>query len=455
MTTYSHDLIVIGAGMAGINAAAKAADAGKRVVLIERDRVGGSCPIRGCIPTKALIRSAEVAHTARRAAEFGIRIPTVEVDFLAVMTRVRDIIDRGERGTREYVRSLDGVELVEGEARFRGPEQVAVADRTFSAPRIVVATGASPAVPPIPGLDDVAYLTSDTLLELTQLPQSLVVIGGGPIALELGQAMSRLGSHVTIIEVLPRLMPSEEPEVVDLLSAYLVAEGIEILTGVEIHEVTAGPAVVLTHNGTARTLRADAILVATGRQPETAALDLGAAGVETGKSGVTITNRLETSQPSVYAAGDVAGPPFGGFTPVSRRTGGEAAENALDLSPHDVAPDEGPWAVFTDPEFSMVGMTEAEAREAGHDVVVGTSEFTGGKARAWGEERGTVKVVVERGTRRILGARILAYHAADLINEIAVAMRAGDGTVHPILDAMHVHPTLAERVTGAVGSAKG
>jgi pyruvate/2-oxoglutarate dehydrogenase complex dihydrolipoamide dehydrogenase (E3) component len=456
MTDYSHDLIVIGAGMAGINATARAVDAGKRVALIERDRIGGTCPVRGCIPSKALIRSAEIAHEARRAAEFGVHVDGVWVDFAAVMKRVRGIIDRGSQGTTQYLESLDGVELVRGEGRLSGPEEVRVNGRAFSAPRIVIATGAAPGVPPIPGLSDVPYLTSDdVLLNLTHLPEALTVIGGGPIALELSQALSRLGSRVTVIEVLPRLLPDEEPEIVEMLTGYLRDEGIEILTGAEIHEVQAGPRVRLTHDGEERVLQGDALLIATGRTPQTEVLDLESVGVEFTKKGIPVNGHLETSRLSVLAAGDVVGPPYGAWTPVARYMGASAAENALGLKPHDVDTNPGARAIFTDPEIAMVGMTEAEAREAGHDVVVGTSTFSGGKARAWGEERGMAKVVLEKGTRRVLGARVLAYHASDLIHPIAVTMNAGDGSIDPLLHTMHVHPTLGERVFEAAKDAAG
>lgn len=455
VSTSSHDLIVIGAGMAGINATGRAAEAGKRVAIVERDRIGGTCPIRGCIPTKALVRSAEVAHEARRASEFGILIGEVGVDFAAVMARVRDIIDLGSNGARRYLESLDGVEVIDGEARLSAPNEVQVNGRTISAPRIIIAAGAAPGVPPIPGLADVPHLTSDDVLRLTELPRATVLIGGGPIALELGQALSRLGSKVTVVEVLPRLFPTEEPEIAEMLTGYLEGEGIEILTGAEIHEVAAGPTVHITHGGARRTLRGDALVVATGRRPATAALNLEAAGVELGKAGIRVDGRLETSQPGIFAAGDVVGLPFGAFTHVARMMGVAVAENALGIDPHEVDSDWGPRAVFTDPEFAMVGMTEAEAREAGHEVSVGTSTFSGGKARAWGEERGMVKVVLEAGSRRILGARVLAYHGADLIHPIAVAMNAGDGTIDPVLKTMHIHPTLGEVVLGAAKKAAG
>lgn len=446
---HSHDLIVIGAGMAGINATVRAAEDGRRVALVERGMIGGTCPTRGCIPTKALVRSAEIAHEVRRAGEFGIRVGEVEIDFAAVMDRVREIIARGSRGTRTYLESLGGVELVEGEARLTGPEEVRVNGRRLSAPRIVLATGAEPSVPPIPGLDDVPHLTSDDVLKLSELPRRLLMIGGGPIALELGQALSRLGARVTMVEVLPRLLPAEEPEIVDMLAGYLGGEGLEILVGAEIRDVRPGPSIVVAHAGAIRTLQGDALLVATGRAPATAALDLAAAGVELARTGVHVDERLQTTQPSIFAAGDVVGLPYGAFTHIARRMGVSVAENALGIRPHPVDPDLGPRAIFTDPEFAMVGMTEAAARDAGHEVSVGTATFSGGKARAWGEERGMAKVVIDSRSRRILGARVLAYHGSDLIHPVAVAMNAGDGTVEPMLRTMHIHPTLGEVVLAA------
>ncbi len=453
----THDLIVIGAGMAGINAVGRAVGDGRRIALVERGRFGGTCPTRGCIPSKTLVRSAEIAHEARRAGEFGIRVGAVEVDFAAVMARVRGIIDQGSRGARRYVESLDGVEIVDGEATFAsGAHTVTVGDRELSAPTIVIATGADPSVPPIPGLDTVPHWTSDDLLlRVEELPERLAIVGAGPIALELGQAMARLGSRVTMIEVAPRMLPAAEPELSDMLREYLTDEGLEILTGTEIVGVRPGPSVAIRHDGTARTIEADALMIATGRAPALDALALERTGVTTNGKGITVDAHLQTTRPGIFAAGDVVGAPYGQFTPVARMMGVSVAENILDPSPHDVDTDSGPTAIFTDPELSSVGLTEAAAHEAGHDVSVGTSTFRGGKARAWGEERGMVKVVVARGSRRILGAHILAYHGADLIHPVAVAMKAPGATVDPVLATLHIHPTLGEVVAAALADAAG
>ncbi len=379
MRTY--DLIVIGAGMAGINAVGRAAGDGRRIALIERGMFGGTCPTRGCIPSKALIQSAEIAHEARRAGEFGIRVAGVEVDFPTVMTRVRGIVEKGSRGARSYVESLDGVDILDGEATFASPDTVTVDGRELSAPRIIVATGAAPTVPPIPGLDRVPHWTSDDLLLATELPERLVVIGAGSIALELGQAMARLGSRVTMVEMQPRLLPDAEPEIADMLRGYLEDDGIEMLTGAAIDEVRPGPTVVVRHEGVTRSIDGDVLLVATGRGPAVEALGLERAGIATGRTGVTVDARLGTTRSGSFAAGDVVGLPYGAFTSVARRMGVSVAQNALGLDPHDVDTDVGPTAMFTDPELATVGLTEGAARDTGHDVAIGTETFSGGKAR--------------------------------------------------------------------------
>lgn len=452
------DLVVVGAGMAGINAAARASATGARVVVIERDRVGGTCPIRGCIPSKALIRCAEVAHEVARAGDFGIRVGRVEVDFAAVMDRVRRIIDKGAAGARGYLESLEGVELVEGEARLAGAEAVEVGGRTIRAPRILLATGAEAATPPIPGLEAVSPLTSDDLFGLGTLPGRILVVGAGPIALEMGQALHRLGARVTMVEVAPRLLPGVERPLADELGDLLREEGIEILVGAEIQRLARVPGGVrmdVAAGGAARVLEGDAVLVAAGRRACVGPLGLDAAGVAVDRRGVVVDARLRSmTSPTVWAAGDVLGPEWGQYTHVARRQGESAAANALDDDPHDVPHDVGPRAVFTDPELVSIGLTEEEAREQGHEVAVGTGEFSGGKARAWGQERGRVTVIAERGTGRLLGAHVLAYHGADLIHPVAVAMRCGDGTGAPLVAADHVHPTLGEVVKSAVAASQ-
>jgi pyruvate/2-oxoglutarate dehydrogenase complex dihydrolipoamide dehydrogenase (E3) component len=275
-----------------------------------------------------------------------------------------------------------------GEARFEGPGVVAVDGERLRAPRVVIATGAAPRPLPLPGLEEAGYLTSDDVLTLRELPERLLVIGAGPVGLELGQALGRLGSRVTMVEVADRLLAGGEPEVGEALAELLAGEGIELLLGAEVARVETrpdgGPRLAVEHDGRALALDGDAILLGAGRGPLVGPLRLEAAGVGGGPKGIPVDARLRTTQDGHYAAGDVLGPPFGAFTPTARRLGREAVDNALDLDPHDVSRDDGPTAIFTDPEAVTIGLTEAQAREAGHDVGVATSGFSGGKARAWG-----------------------------------------------------------------------
>jgi pyruvate/2-oxoglutarate dehydrogenase complex dihydrolipoamide dehydrogenase (E3) component len=345
---------------------------------------------------------------------------------------------------------------VEGEGRFVDATTVAVGDRLLSAPRIVITTGAVPSVPPIAGIDGTPYMTSDDLLQLTALPQRLLVIGAGPIALELGQALSRLGSTVSMVEVMPTLLPMGEPELVKVVADQLADEGVEILLGAAIDGVAPTPdggvRMTVTHDGSTRDLEGDALLVATGRAPDVAGLNLEAAGITADRRGLQVDARLETTADGVFAAGDVLGRPFGAFTHVARRLGLEVADNLFDWDAHDIDPDIGPTGIFTDPELASIGLTEQAARKAGHDVLVGTGHFRGGKARAWGEERGMVKIVASTDGS-ILGAHIVGYHAADLLHPVVVAMRSGTAAREIIRTSQHIHPTLGEVVKSAIDTA--
>lgn len=449
-----YDVIVVGAGMAGLNAVATAQASGARVALIERtERVGGTCPIRGCIPSKAMIRSAEIAHEARRAAEFGVHVGDVTVDFGEVMARVRGIIEQGSSGARGWIESLDGVDLIFGDGTLAAPDTVLVDGKELSAPKVLVTTGAAPTRIPIPGLDETPHLTSDDLiLDLEELPSSIVIVGAGPIGLELGQALSRFGAEVTLVEMLPQILPHAERTLADELAGYLAAEGITILTGTQItsaRPAKSGIELLIEKGGQESVLPGDALLLGVGRGPAVEGLGLDSAGVEHSAAGIPVDPRLKTNVDGVFAAGDVLGRPWGAFTHVARRLGREAAENALGIDPHDVDPDVGPTAIFTDPEYAAIGLTEEQAREAGHEVVVGRSGFSGGKARAWGEERGAAVLVGEKGTGKILGAQVLAYHGADLLHPVVVAMGASGSQASLLAGSPHLHPTLGEVVQSA------
>ena len=355
---YTHDLIVIGAGMAGLNAVGRAAGDGRRIALIERALIGGTCPTRGCIPTKAMIRSAEIAHEARRSSEFGVHVGSVTVDFAAVMERVRKIIQQGSDGSRRWAESLDGLEIVDGDATFAGPQTVVVNGRQLTSPRIVVATGAAPSVPPIPGLDRVPFWTSDDLLRASELPKRLLVIGAGPIALELGQAMSRFGSAVTMVEVAPTLLPRSEPEFVEMLRGFLDRRGHRDPHGG--HHRGGSPGTSAGHDRGRRHPHAagDVLLVATGRDAAVEGLGLEHTAVQADRHGVNVDPYLATGEEGSTPPVTWSGLPYGAFTHVARRMGISVAENALALSPHLADPDVGPTAIFTAPELAAVGLTE-------------------------------------------------------------------------------------------------
>jgi pyruvate/2-oxoglutarate dehydrogenase complex dihydrolipoamide dehydrogenase (E3) component len=452
-----YDVIVIGAGMAGVNAAWKAHEAGARVAVVERERLGGTCPIKGCVPTKALTRSAEIAHQARRAGEFGVHVGEISVDFAAAVGRIRQIAAQGENGVRGFFDSLESLDVFMGEARFADATTVAVGNERLNAPKIILATGASARRPDIPGLDETGFLTSDDVTQrITELPERLLVIGAGAVGLELGQALSRLGSSVSLIEITETLLPEAEPEVGETLAEALRAEGISLLLGARITGVWSEDGerkiAVETADGPV-TLVGDEILLGTGRVPAVDALDLGAAGIAHNGHGIDVGADLQTSRAGIYAAGDVVGAPYSPYTHVARRMGQEVVANVLDGAERPIDADPGPRAIFTDPEVAVIGMTEREAVDGGFAVSTGRSGFSGGKARALGEEGGFAKIVLEEGTRRILGATIVGYHGADLIHPIAVAMKAPGGVVDPILDAYHVHPTMGERVHEAAQAA--
>jgi len=459
---FDRNLVVIGAGSAGLVCAYIAAAVKSRVTLIEKHRMGGDCLYTGCVPSKALIKSARLISQIRRAPEFGIKSATVEVEFADVMERVRRVIkavephDSAERYTRL------GVECIEGEARIASPWSVeigtAAGTRTLTTRAIVIATGACPYVPPIPGIEDAGYVTSDTVWDLRQLPKRLVVLGGGPIGSELAQCFARLGSRVTQVETLPRILIREDPEISRMVSDRFQAEGIRILTD---HKATAvriengEKALVTTHDGKEVHLAFDRLLVAAGRIANTEGHGLEALGIPVTKARTVETNEfLQTLYPNIYACGDVAGP-FQ-FTHTASHQAWYAAVNALFGGLRKFRADYSviPWATFTDPEVARVGLNETEAKEKNIPYEVTTYGLDDlDRAIADGEAHGMVKVLTAPGTDKVLGATIVGEHAADLIIEYIAAMRHGIG-MNKILGTIHIYPTLAEANKYAAGAWK-
>jgi pyruvate/2-oxoglutarate dehydrogenase complex dihydrolipoamide dehydrogenase (E3) component/uncharacterized membrane protein YdjX (TVP38/TMEM64 family) len=453
---FDANLIVIGAGSAGLVTAYVAAAARAKVVLIEADRMGGDCLNTGCVPSKALIRAGRVAATARRAAEFGVATGPPLTDFTAVMDRVRGVIGQIEPHDSVERYTALGVDCVRGRARLASPWAVTVGDRTLTAPAIVIATGGTPALPPIPGLKDVPHVTSDSVWELAELPARLLVLGGGPIGCELAQAFRNLGSEVTLVEMLPGLLAREEATAGALLETVFTAAGIRVLTGCRAEAFQRRPGggrLRCTRGTTSQEVDFDMALIAVGRRARTEGLGLEDLGIELNPDGtVSVNEYLQTRLPNIHACGDVAGP--WQLTHVAAHQAWYCAMNALwgrfwrFRADYSVLP----ACVFTDPEVARVGLTEAEARATGQAVETVTYDLADlDRAIADGEARGFVKVVLRAGTDRILGATVVGAHAGETLGEFVLAMRHGLG-LRKILATVHSYPTMAEANKFAAGA---
>ena len=443
---FEVNTVVIGAGAAGLVASLIAAGARARVVLAEQHRMGGDCLHTGCVPSKSLIRSGRIKHLVDRAADFGLENASAEVDFPAVMARIRKIIARIEPHDSPARFTSLGVECVAGRALIESPYVVRVGGRRITTRSIVLATGARPLIPPIPGLDRIAYLTSDNVWNLEELPGRLLVLGGGPIGCELSQAFSNLGSRVTLMEMAPRILTREDPEVSELLADRFRAQGIRILPGhkaVEFAQDGSGPHVKAEHEGNFVREYFDQVLLALGRKPNVEGFGLEELEMPlTAGGAVEVDQYLRTGIPNIYACGDVAGPCQ--FTHMASHQAWFAAANALIGPFRRVNYKAVPWATFTDPEIARVGLSELEARERGIAYEVTRYDLDlHDRALADGEARGFIKVLTAPGKDRILGAAITGYHAADVIGEFVLAMTHGMG-LGKIAAATHIYPTILE-----------
>ncbi len=405
----------------------------------------------GCIPTKALVRSAEAIHTARRGDEYGFRAE-VEVDFPRIVERKSRIVAASRGGLERGLEQNPSIDLIRGWARFERPGVVAVDGRGLASERVIVASGVQPHIPAIPGLDEAGYLTNETVMDLDALPRRLIVLGGGAEGLEFGQAFHRFGSHVTIVQRNPRLAPKEDPEISAAIEEILRTEGLDILTGMTPTRVEPRDGAIVLEAGSGTTLEGDALLVSTGRRPhDLAELGIDEAGIEGDpERGIAIDEELRTSAPGVFAIGDVLGRVQ--HTHFATYTAGIAVANALAGEHRRYSLGRVPGAVFTDPEIASVGLTAEEAQAQGRKVKVGKQEMAKvGRARAMGETNGFVKFVVDADTDELLGMHVLAYHGADLLHEGVIAMNA-TGTVAPLMDCICIHPTFSEGVKAAAGS---
>jgi pyruvate/2-oxoglutarate dehydrogenase complex dihydrolipoamide dehydrogenase (E3) component/uncharacterized membrane protein YdjX (TVP38/TMEM64 family) len=455
---FDYNLIVIGAGSAGLVSAYIGATVKARVALIEKNRMGGDCLNTGCVPSKALIRTARLMAEARDSQRYGIGKMQAELDFGEVMQRVRKVIERIEpHDSRERYEGM-GVEVIEAEATLVSPWEVEAGGRRISARSIVLATGAEPLVPPIDGLKDVDYLTSDTLWDLDALPEHMVVLGGGPIGSELTQAFARLGSKVTVVEMAERLLPREDAEAGALLAEHLERDGVRVATAHKALRVETDDGrnqLVCEHDGEEVAFEFDRLLVALGRKPRLDGYGLEELGVRLDDSGRLDVDGFQRSNfPNIYVCGDAAGPYQ--FTHVAAHQAWSAAVNGL-ISPlwsfktdYRVIP----WVTFTEPEVARVGLSEDEALEQGVDHEVTTYGLDDlDRAIADGDDYGYVKVLTEPGKDTILGATIVGAHAGEMLPEFVLAMKHGLG-LNKLLGTIHVYPTFSEANKFAAGEWK-
>lgn len=447
--SFDRDMVVIGAGSGGLVAALIAATVKAKVTLIEKNRMGGDCLNTGCVPSKALIRSARHAYDNRRGSELGFTDHEVPFDFKNIMARVqRAIAEIEPHDSVERYEGL-GVDVEEGFGEIVSPWHVKVNGKTLSTRNIIVATGAEPFLPPIKGIEQVEYLTSDNLWQLEERPDRLVVLGGGPIGTELTQAFSRLGSQVTQVELLPNIIPREDEEFSAMVQMQLELEGVTVLTGHRAEEVVldGGDAKlkVVDESGAEKFVPFDRLLVAVGRRANTSGFGLETLGVELNPNGtVAVDDYLRTNYPNIFAIGDAAGPYQ--FTHTASHMAWYAAVNALFGMFRKFKVDYRviPWATFCSPEVARVGLNEMEAKEQGIEYDVATYDVADlDRAIADEDAHGLVKVLTEKGKDRVIGVTIGAEHAGDLISEYVLAMKHGIG-LNKILGTIHIYPTMAE-----------
>ena len=452
---FNYNLAVIGAGSAGLVSSYIAAAVRAKVVLIEKNKMGGDCLNTGCVPSKALIRSAKILTYAKRASEFGFSKADLQFDFADVMARVHQIIKKVEPHDSIERYTQLGVDCIRGEALITSPYTITVNDRVITTRSIIIATGARPFIPPIPGLDKIGCLTSDNIWNLEKLPKRLMVLGGGPIGCEMTQTFARLGSEVMQVEMAPRIMGREDVEISEMVKSKFEQEGIQVLTGHRAKAVVTEDGrkiLVCDHNGKEIRLEFDEILVAVGRAANAKGFGLEKLGVRLNKNGTVETNEiLQTNFPNIFCAGDVAGPYQ--FTHTASHQAWYASVNALFGKFKTFRADYRviPWATYTDPEVARVGLNELEAQEKGIEYEVtcfGIDDLD--RAICDSEDHGVVKILTKPKSDKILGVTIVGTHASDIIAEYILAMKHGIG-LNKILGTIHIYPTLAEANKSAAG----
>ena len=450
----TYNVVVIGAGTAGLVTAAGTVGLGGRVALIERSEMGGDCLNFGCVPSKALISSARLINRIRRAEEWGLRKIEPQFEFNEIFERMRALRAKiAPNDSQERFESL-GVDVFRGEAKFLSPYTVQVGDEVLRAKHFAIATGSRPTVPKIAGIETVKFFTNETIFdELNAKPESLIVLGGGPIGCELAQTFRRLGVGVTIIQRRNQLLPKEDPDVAGFLESRLISEGVRVIKNANVHSVANGDAGKIAlelldrqpDDVAERTFFANALLVATGRTPNFRSLDLKSAGVEVGERGIRVNEYLQTSQPHIYALGDVIGPFL--FTHMADAQARVVVRNILvpfqflrQKMDYSVVP----WCTYVDPEIATVGLNESAAKQQNieYDLIVQKLDEVD-RAVIESESAGFAKVLLAKGSDRILGVTLVCDHAGDLLMEFTLAMRYRIG-IGAIASTIHPYPTFAE-----------
>jgi pyruvate/2-oxoglutarate dehydrogenase complex dihydrolipoamide dehydrogenase (E3) component len=451
-----YDAIIIGSGQGGNPLAQRLASLGQRVALIESDHLGGTCINTGCTPTKAMVASAQIAHYARNASRWGVHASNVGIDLGAILERKDRIVEDFRSGWQKRIDEQSNWHLYRGRARFLGPKQIQVEKETLEGDSIFIDTGASPTIPRIPGLDSVHYLTNVSLLELHELPEHLVVLGGGYVGLEFGQMFRRFGSAVTIVQSAKRILPNEDDDVTTELHHTLESEGIRILLNARATQVDReNKKVTLKVQGSSGTqaVCGSHLLVATGRTPNTRDLDLDKARVNVDEKGFIVVNeRLETSAPGVWALGDVNGGPA--FTHISYNDFQIVYANLIEGKNLSTSSRLVPYALYTDPQLGRVGLTEKAARASGHKLKIGKIEMSHvARAIERAETQGFMKIVVDAATDHILGASILSAEGGELVQILSTLLIA-ERPYTLLKGAIYIHPTLAEGFFGLMESVK-
>ncbi len=455
-TSADFDVFIVGAGQAGVPLAHELARAGHRVAIAERKALGGSCVNFGCTPTKAVVASARVAHLARRAGDYGVGVPSVTVDFAAVLRRARRIVDESVENLEKGFAAHGAPTLLRGHARFAGRDgehfRIVIGDRQLRATTVVLNTGTRSLVPPIDGVDAIDFIDADHWLEHDRVPEHLLVAGGGYVGLEMAQFYRRMGAQVTVVESSGQIAGHEDEEVAKAIQEMLEAEGIRVILGqraTRFAQSRDGVRTTLQGDDARQALDSSHVFLALGRKPNTDDLGLDTVGVEVDHTGiVAVDHRLATTTEGIWVAGDIRGGPmfthtaWDDFRVLLSQLDGDGSRTTAERIV--------PYAVFTDPELGRVGLTEAAARKAGKKLKIGHFEMRrNGKARELGETRGFAKVVVDADTDLILGAAVFAVEGAELVHLYVDLMNAG-ARFGVLRDAIHIHPTLAEGLQSAV-----